>query len=142
GFPFTALAGRGIERRASLDSARAAASLVRGVAQGVALVRRLRPRVVVVLGGFASVPCAVGARLAGVPVVVTEQNARAGAASRLAGRFAAAAAVPFAETDLPRKVVTGNPVRPEILAVDRDRDRDAARAELGLPLDRLVLAVF
>jgi UDP-N-acetylglucosamine--N-acetylmuramyl-(pentapeptide) pyrophosphoryl-undecaprenol N-acetylglucosamine transferase len=142
GFPFTALAGRGIERRPSLASLRAAASLVRGVVQGIRLVRRLRPRVVVVLGGYASVPCAVGARLARVPVVVTEQNARAGAASRLAGRFAAASAVPFAETDLPRKVVTGNPVRPEILAVDRQRDRASARTALGLPADRTVLAVF
>lgn len=142
GFPFTALAGRGIERRLSLASLRAGWSILRGVAQGVALVRRLRPGVVLVLGGFASVPCAVGARLFGVPVVVTEQNARAGAASRLAGRFAVASAVPFPETDLPRKQVTGNPVRPAILAVDRARDRGRARAALGLPPDRTVVAVF
>ncbi len=58
-------------------------------------------------------------------MVVMEQNARAGAANRLAGRFAKAAAVPFDDTDLPRAVVTGNPVRPEILAVDRAADRDA-----------------
>ncbi len=51
-----------------------------------------------------------------VPIVVTEQNARAGAANRLFGRFAAACAVPFEETDLPRAVVTGNPVRDEVLA--------------------------
>ena len=57
-------------------------------------------------------------------MVVTEQNARASLASRLAGRFAKACAVPFEGTDLPRAVVTGNPVRPEILAVDRARDRD------------------
>jgi UDP-N-acetylglucosamine:LPS N-acetylglucosamine transferase len=87
------------------------------------------------------VACTVGAVLWRVPIVVTEQNAKAGAANRLAGRFAKAAAVPFPETDLPRKVVTGNPVRPEILAVDRRRDRDRARAELGLPLDRTVIAV-
>src|SRR5207344_3233491 len=61
---------------------------------------------------------------------------------RLAGRFAKACAVPFEGSDLPRAVVTGNPVRPEILAVDRARDRDRARAELGLPADRRVVAVF
>ncbi len=96
---------------------------------------------VVVLGGYASVPCVVGAVLWRLPLVVTEQNARASLASRLAGRFAAACAVPFADTDLPRAVVTGNPVRPEILAVDRARDRAAARQALGLPADRVVIGV-
>ena len=93
------------------------------------------------LGGYASVSCTIGALLWRVPIVVTEQNARAGAANRLAGRFAAAAAVPFSATDLPRKVVTGNPVRAEVLAIDRAADGPAARAELGLPPDRTVVAV-
>ena len=97
---------------------------------------------VLVVGGYASVACTVGAVLWRVPIVVTEQNARAGAANRLAGRFAKAAAVPFPDTDLPRKVVTGNPVRPEILDVDRARDRDAAR-ERARPAGRpTVIAVF
>jgi UDP-N-acetylglucosamine--N-acetylmuramyl-(pentapeptide) pyrophosphoryl-undecaprenol N-acetylglucosamine transferase len=78
-----------------------------------------------------------------VPLVVAEQNAVPGASNRLVGRFAKASAVPFAGTPLPRAVVTGNPVRPEILAVDRSAaGRAAARAALGLPADRRVLAVF
>jgi UDP-N-acetylglucosamine:LPS N-acetylglucosamine transferase len=88
------------------------------------------------------VPCTVGAILRRVPIIVMEQNARAGAANRLAGRFAKASAVPFASTDLPRKVLTGNPVRPAVAAIDRRRDRDPARGELGLPADRVVLGVF
>jgi UDP-N-acetylglucosamine:LPS N-acetylglucosamine transferase len=39
-------------------------------------------------------------------------------------------------------VVTGNPVRPEILAVDRSRDRAAARDRLDLPEDRVVVLAF
>jgi UDP-N-acetylglucosamine:LPS N-acetylglucosamine transferase len=76
-----------------------------------------------------------------VPIIVTEQNAKAGAANRLAGRFARASAVPFAETDLPRSVLTGNPVRSEVLAIDRAVDRNRSRQALGLPLDRTVVAV-
>jgi UDP-N-acetylglucosamine--N-acetylmuramyl-(pentapeptide) pyrophosphoryl-undecaprenol N-acetylglucosamine transferase len=142
GFPLTTLPGRGIPRKVSLASIAAAFGVARGVLSGIGLVRRLRPQVVVVLGGYAAVPCTIGAILWRVPMVVMEQNARAGAANRLAGRFARAAAVPFEDTDLPRAVLTGNPVRPEILAVDRVADRPAARAELGLPHDRVVLAVF
>jgi UDP-N-acetylglucosamine:LPS N-acetylglucosamine transferase len=76
------------------------------------------------------------------PLVIAEQNAAPGAANRLAGRFARAAAVSFEGTDLPRAVVTGNPVRREVLAVDRDdpTSRAAARRALGLPLDAIVLA--
>ena len=61
----------------------------------------------------------------------------------LAGRFAKAAAVPFEDTDLPREVVTGNPVRAEILGhrpSARPRRRHARRS--GLPVDRTVVAVF
>jgi undecaprenyldiphospho-muramoylpentapeptide beta-N-acetylglucosaminyltransferase len=142
GYELISLPGRGVPRRISLASLKAVLGIIRGVFAGVALVRRLRPQVVVVLGGYAAVPCTIGAILFRVPIVVMEQNARAGAANRLAGRFAAVSAVPFADSDLPRAVVTGNPVRPEILAVDRTRDRVESRLALGLPLDRTVIAVF
>ena len=141
GFGLTTLPGRGIQRRLTMENVAAVWGLLEAVVKGVALVRRHRPAVVLVLGGYASVGCTLGAVLWRVPIVVAEQNARAGAANRLTGAFARAAAVPFPETDLPRKVVTGNPVRPEVLAVDRVRGRDAARRALGLPLDRTVVAV-
>jgi len=141
GFGLTVLPGRGIQRRLTLQNVAAVWGLLRAVAKGIGLVRRRRPAVVLVLGGYASVACVIGAVLWRVPIVVAEQNARAGAANRLAGFFAKAAAVPFAETDLPRKVVTGNPVRAEVLAIDRVADRAPARAALDLPLDRTVVAV-
>jgi UDP-N-acetylglucosamine--N-acetylmuramyl-(pentapeptide) pyrophosphoryl-undecaprenol N-acetylglucosamine transferase len=77
-----------------------------------------------------------------VPIVVLEQNARAGAANRVLGRFARAAAVSFPGTDLRRAVVTGNPLRAEIRDAAEHPDAAAARAELRLPPDRTVLAVF
>jgi UDP-N-acetylglucosamine--N-acetylmuramyl-(pentapeptide) pyrophosphoryl-undecaprenol N-acetylglucosamine transferase len=76
-----------------------------------------------------------------VPIVVHEQNAVPGLANRLAARFAKASAVSVADTPLPRAELTGNPVRAEILAVDRSPEgRAKARADLGLPEDRLVVA--
>jgi UDP-N-acetylglucosamine--N-acetylmuramyl-(pentapeptide) pyrophosphoryl-undecaprenol N-acetylglucosamine transferase len=142
GFGITLLPGRGIERRLSAASVAATFNLGRAVARALGIVSRLRPAVVVALGGYASVPCALAAVRHRVPVVVCEQNAVPGAANRLVGRFARAAAVSFPGTALPRAVVTGNPVRPEVLAVDRRRDRDSARRALRLPLDRRVLTVF
>ena len=143
GFPLTLLPGRGIVRRLSVDNVGAALGLGRAVGQAFALLARSRPKVVVSVGGYASVPCAVAAAALRVPVVVHEQNAVPGAANRLAARFAKASAVSYAGTDLPRAHVTGNPVRPEILTVQRTPPaREAARSALGLDLDRFVLGVF
>jgi undecaprenyldiphospho-muramoylpentapeptide beta-N-acetylglucosaminyltransferase len=146
GFGLTVLPGRGFARRLSargmVDNAGAAWGLTRGVARAVALVRRHRPSVVVAVGGYAGVPCGLAAAAARIPLVVVEQNAVPGSANRLLGRFAKASAVSFPGTDLPGAVVTGNPVRPEILGVDRsDAGRAAARAALGIPEGRRVIAV-
>lgn len=142
GFGITLLPGRGVQRRLTSANVAAVAGLARAVVRAVRLVRRRRPQVVLALGGFASAACAVAAVLWRVPLVVAEQNARAGASNRLVARFAAACAVPFPETDLPRAVVTGNPVRAEILAAARDRDAAAARRELGIDEGRTVVVVF
>lgn len=146
GFGLTVLPGRGFARRLSaggaVDNVGAAWGLTRAVARAGVLVRRRRPAVVVAVGGYAGVPCGLAAAAARVPLVVVEQNAVAGSANRLLARFAQACAVSFPGTDLPRAVVTGNPVRPEILAVDRSpAGRAAARAALGLPEGRRVVAV-
>ena len=142
GFRIILLPGRGIARRLTRDNLAAVLGLVAAVGQAVRLVGRIRPSVVISVGGYASVPCALAAALWRVPLIVAEQNAAPGLANRIAGRFAVACAVSFAGTPLPRAVLTGNPVRPEILAVDRScESRAAARAELGLPVDGLVVAV-
>ncbi len=142
GFDVVLLPGRGIARRFTWQNVGAVAGLMAAFAQAVVLVGRSRPAVVIAVGGYASIACALAAVLWRVPLVVAEQNAAPGLANRLAGRFASACAVSFPGTPLPRAVVTGNPVRPEVLAVDRsDAGRAAARRELGLPESGVVLVV-
>jgi UDP-N-acetylglucosamine--N-acetylmuramyl-(pentapeptide) pyrophosphoryl-undecaprenol N-acetylglucosamine transferase len=141
GFSVTLLPGRGIARRLTLDNLGAVAGLLTAMVKAVLLVGRTRPAVVITVGGYASVPAALAAVVWRIPLVVAEQNAVPGLANRLASRFAAACAVSFPGTPLPRAVVTGNPVRPEILAIDRSApSRAAARAALGLPSDSQVVA--
>lgn len=142
GFSITVLPGRGIQRSLTVANIGALWGLLRALAHALAMLRHHRPAVVVAMGGYASVPCALAAVVLRIPIVVAEQNAVPGAANRLTARFARAAAVAFPGTDLPRAVLTGNPVRPEVLAVDRDRDRDAARAALGIAEDQTVLLAF
>ncbi|MGE3619323.1 MAG: undecaprenyldiphospho-muramoylpentapeptide beta-N-acetylglucosaminyltransferase [Acidimicrobiia bacterium] len=140
GFATTLLPGRGIQRRLTLENVGALWGLAVGFVRALGLVRRSRPAVVVAVGGYASVAVALAARVWRVPVVVAEQNAVPGAANRLIARFARAAAVSFEGTDLPRAVVTGNPVRPEVVAA-ASADRAAARAAFGADGRSVVLVV-
>ena len=145
GFALTALPGRGLRRSLAPSSAAAnavaAAELVRAFVQALSVIRRRRPAVVVGLGGYASAACGAAAALLRVPLVITEQNAVPGLANRLLARLAAGAATAFESTDLPRSTWTGNPVRSEVLAVDRSADGPAARAALGVADDRRMVAV-
>ena len=144
GFSFVGLPGRGIQRRLTKENLRSVAGLIAAMGRAAGVVRSLRPNVVLTLGGYASIGPALAAAVTRVPIVVAEQNARAGAANRIMARFATVSAVPFAATDLPRSVVTGNPVRAEILdhRDDGPLERAAARGALGWPTDRMVVAVF
>jgi UDP-N-acetylglucosamine--N-acetylmuramyl-(pentapeptide) pyrophosphoryl-undecaprenol N-acetylglucosamine transferase len=147
GLPVTLLPGRGIARRFDVRSVLANLGAVVGLALAVlvavVLVMRRRPAVVVAMGGYACVPTALAAAVLGVPVVLVNVDAVPGAANRFVGRFARAAAVAFEGTTLPRAVVTGAPVRPDIVAAAHPDapSRAAARDALGLPGDRMVVGV-
>jgi undecaprenyldiphospho-muramoylpentapeptide beta-N-acetylglucosaminyltransferase len=145
GFHLTLLPGRGLARKLTLDNLGAILGFIAGSFLAFFLLLRLRPAVVVSMGGYAAAPCALAAALLRIPLVLSEQNAVPTATHRLVARFAKASAVPFEGTPLPHPVVTGNPVRPEILAVDSSPEgRRAARRSFGLPEDDdvVVIAAF
>jgi undecaprenyldiphospho-muramoylpentapeptide beta-N-acetylglucosaminyltransferase len=143
GFPLTVLPGRGLARKLTLANIQSLFGFAAGLVLALVLMIRLRPAVVISMGGYAAAPCALVAALLRVPLVLSEQNAVPTSTHRLVGRFATASAVPYEGTPLPHAVVTGNPVRPEILDVDSsDEGRRAARAKFALPPDAIVLAAF
>lgn len=142
GYSMTLLPGRGIQRRLTWSNVAAVGGLVVALARAVGLVRRLQPRVVVAVGGYASVAVALAAFLCRVPLVVAEQNQVPGMANRLVARLAKAAAVSFPGTPLPRAVITGNPIRDEVSRLDPARDRADAKAAIGVDRDRRLVLVF
>lgn len=142
GFQVTLLPGRGIQRRLTVQNLRAIGGLVVACLRAVELLARWRPRVVVTVGGFAGFPCSLAAVLLRVPLVVVNVDAVPGASNRLAAHFARVCAVAFPDTQLPRTVVTGAPVRAAVLAARRTAEgREEARRALGLPAERSVVVV-
>jgi UDP-N-acetylglucosamine--N-acetylmuramyl-(pentapeptide) pyrophosphoryl-undecaprenol N-acetylglucosamine transferase len=141
GFSVSLFDVRGIARSLSPSNLPAFYNLTAGIRRADRLFRRIEPSVVVSVGGYASVPAVMAAKIQRIPVLVVSYDMVPGKASRLAARLATASAVAFESSPLPRKVVTGVPLRPEILAVDRHRDRARARDQLGLPPDRFTVVV-
>jgi len=106
------------------------------------LLEMVQPHVVVGFGGYPTLPPIMAARSLGIPTVIHEQNAVMGRANRLLSRFADAVALSFPSTKYLRRsaekraVVTGNPVRDDVLAY-----RNVAYAPPE-PAGRLLLLVF
>lgn len=95
------------------------AKLARGLVISRRLLRTHRPDLVVGLGGYASVGPVLAARRLGIPSVLHEQNSVMGAANRFTAPRAGAVALTFDPTENARGdcTVTGNPSRPEIIAI-------------------------
>lgn len=145
GFELVTLDVVGLPRRLNARAALAAWKAALAGLSAMLLVARLRPDAVVATGGYVSGPVALAARVMRRRILLHEQNAIPGLANRLLARFADVIAVaneacvePFRLAGARgRIVVTGNPVRPEITAANRD----AAARELGLDPRRKTLLV-
>lgn len=93
-----------------------------GVAQARKVVAGFRPDVVLATGGYVAVPAGLAARMCHRPLVLHEQTVRLGLANRKLAGSATRIAV-SSESSLPLlpqsardiAVVTGNPIRPEVL---------------------------
>lgn len=140
GIPFRAVA-TGKLRRArnplkmiSPANARDMARVPLGIIQARGIIRGFRPDAVLATGGYVAIPVSLAARWCRRPLIVHEQTVRLGLANRVVARSATRMALSSAST-LPllpasaraTAVVTGNPVRPEML---RGRS-EAALGALG-----------
>jgi UDP-N-acetylglucosamine--N-acetylmuramyl-(pentapeptide) pyrophosphoryl-undecaprenol N-acetylglucosamine transferase len=94
------------------------------------ILRRRRPSVVLGMGGFASGPGGLMARLLRLPLVIQEQNRVPGLTNRWLARIADRVfeAFPGSFPRSRRAVVCGNPVRAEIAAIPAPAERMAARS--------------
>ena len=90
--------------------------LCNALLQARRVVRQVKPVCVLGFGGYVTGPGGLAARLAGVPVIVHEQNAVAGTANRLLVPFASRVCEAFPNTfgASSKRRTTGNPVRPEL----------------------------
>ncbi len=99
--------------------------LVYSVFQAVKILHKLKPDVCIAFGGFVAGPSGIATKLLGIPLVIHEQNARAGLTNRYLAKIARAVlqAFPDAFSNRVNAVTVGNPVRQKILDVPAPRER-------------------
>lgn len=127
---FGALRGKGLLRKLLLP-----VNLLRGFWQALGELRRIKPDVVLGMGGYVTFPGGMMAALLGRPLVLHEQNSVAGLANRVLAGVADRVLSGFPES-LKKAGWVGNPVRAEIAAVAPPARRFAGRTG---PLKLLVV---
>ena len=142
GVPFRGIPAGGLRGLGPRQTVTNVGKLTRGALQALGEVRRFRPDVLLVTGGYVSVPAAVAGWLLRRPVVVCLPDVAPGLAVRLLARLAVAVTVSFEEVTatLPagKTVVTGYPLRPSFVR----GDRATARQRLGVAPRERMLVVF
>ena len=131
----------GLQRSLSRRNLMFLPRMIAAVFRARRLLQRLRPAVVVNVGGYASFPATLGARMLRIPTVIVSYDRQPGLVSRLLARGATSCAVAFPDSSLPHAVHTGAPVRRELIELDRAARRAQSRIDLDLPPDRFVVAV-
>ncbi len=112
--------------------------VIRSCWQAYRVLRRIRPDLVLGMGGFVTGPGGVAARLMGIPLVIQEQNAIPGLTNRWLARLASKVfeAFPGSFGAEAQAETIGNPVRHEIVALASPEARFAGREG---PIHLLVL---
>lgn len=115
--------------------------VIKGYAQSVSLLRKIKPDVVFSKGGFVSVPVVLAAKRLRIPAIIHESDMTPGLANKIAIPAACKVCCNFPETVdyLPKDkaVLTGSPIRQELLSGDKEQ---AARL-CGFTMDKPVILV-
>jgi UDP-N-acetylglucosamine--N-acetylmuramyl-(pentapeptide) pyrophosphoryl-undecaprenol N-acetylglucosamine transferase len=138
GIPFYEVPVRGLRGKGWLGWLRAPFALARALVLALRALRQLSPDLVLGMGGYATGPGGVAARLLGKPLVIHEQNAVPGLTNRLLARIATRVleAFPGSFPASRRARHTGNPVREEVTRLPAPEQRLEGRSG---PLHLLVL---
>lgn len=146
-YEFRTIDVAGFQRKLSIKNIGRNISAVGKVFSASATAKRhlkeLKPDVVVGTGGYVSGPVLREAAKLGIKTAIHEQNAYPGVTTKMLSERVdrVMLAMPEAERHLKLKnkpIVTGNPVRSELLNIDRAKAREA----LGIKDDRPILLSF
>lgn len=120
GYPWACLDVEGLLGRGWGQGLRVLLGLPRSFGQAWGVLRSFKPHVVLGMGAYSAGPVCVVARILGIPTAIHEQNAYPGLTNRWLAPWVHRVFVSFPQSRAHLRgrppEVTGNPVRPELLA--------------------------
>ncbi|TRX42248.1 undecaprenyldiphospho-muramoylpentapeptide beta-N-acetylglucosaminyltransferase [Flavobacterium restrictum] len=120
----------GLQRKLTLQNAMFPFKLVASLWESRKIIKQFKPNVVIGTGGFASGPLLNMASTLGIPTVIQEQNSFPGITNKLLSKKARAICVAYENLDrfFPKEkmILTGNPVRQDLLDVATKKDEAIA----------------
>ena len=119
---FSGVRGKGVSTLAFLPL-----RLLKAFAQSISVIRRVKPDVVVGLGGYITFPAGMMAVLLGKPLILHEQNSVAGMVNKILAQVADRVFTAFPKV-LPKAQWVGNPLRAEFLQQADPASRFADRS--------------
>jgi UDP-N-acetylglucosamine--N-acetylmuramyl-(pentapeptide) pyrophosphoryl-undecaprenol N-acetylglucosamine transferase len=134
GYPLRFLKVEGLKGRGALQTAAALLKIPGSLVASFRIIRGFCPDIVVGVGGYASGPAVLAARLMGVTTAIAEQNAFPGLTNRILGRFAERIFLAFSASEKwfpkSRSRVTGNPIRAAFFKEKTEDGRQGRRFTL------------
>lgn len=128
--PLYFVSGKGLRRSGKLNQLKALFQGLKGFFQAFLILKRLKPHVVLGMGGYVSGPGLLAARCLGIPIVIHEQNAIPGKTNQYMARFAKRVLTAFPEVlSSFHPIVCGNPVRKTLMNL---KPKQAANKPLRL----------
>ena len=127
GIPYYGISSGKLRRYFDLKNFSDPFRVLKGFSQARKLLKQLKPDVVFSKGGFVTVPVVIAAKKCKIPAIIHESDMTPGLANKLCLSSAAKICCNFPETveSLPKDkaVLTGTPIRQELLAGDKEKGR-------------------
>jgi UDP-N-acetylglucosamine--N-acetylmuramyl-(pentapeptide) pyrophosphoryl-undecaprenol N-acetylglucosamine transferase len=134
GYPIKGLWIAGLQRRLTFDNALFPIKLLSSLLKSRQIIKQFQPDVVIGTGGFASGPLLQMANSAGIPTVIQEQNSFPGITNKLLSKKANAICVAYENLERffpkDKMVLTGNPVRQDLMTIEGKRAEGVAHFNL------------
>ncbi len=130
GFPIKGLWISGLRRELSLSNLLFPLKVMDSLITAISIIRRFKADVAVGVGGYASGPALRAAGMLGIPTLIQEQNSFPGITNKLLGKKASRICVAYEGMDkyfpAEKIVITGNPIRKEVIKIEGRKGEAAA----------------
>lgn len=135
GYGLELISAAGVKGKGGFSKLKAAAILMYGYSQSRRILKRFRPDMVMGVGGYASFPVVMAAKGMDIPRFIHEQNALPGLSNRILAAVSERVFISVEESAKffpeQKTVLTGNPLRRQIIAMLKDVGDGCARDDDG-----------